>query len=63
MTAHKNRFICLIMIIPLFIVTNSLFAQSQGLSADDIVAKMKQELKLSDDQANQIKPIIENEIQ
>ena len=63
MTAHKNRFICLIMIIPLFIVTNSLFAQSQGLSADDIVAKMKQELKLSDDQINQIKPIIENEIQ
>lgn len=63
MAIQKNRFICLAVIMPLFIVTNSTFAQSQGPSADDIVAKMKQELKLSDDQVNQIKPIIENEIQ
>jgi regulatory protein YycI of two-component signal transduction system YycFG len=63
MTLHKNRFIYLIVIMSLFIVTNSAFAQSQESSSDYIVAKMKRELKLSDEQVKQIKPIIENEIQ
>ena len=63
MAGYKERFICMIAIIPLFIAAGSAFAQSRRVLVDDIVAEMKQELKLSDDQTNKIKLVIANDIQ
>jgi len=51
----------------LFVVTGIAFAQQGGEppappSASDMVAKMKQELNLTDTQVNQITPVIQDEV-
>jgi len=59
--------ILVILIGVLFIIASIMFAQQGKLpsppSASDIVAKMKQELNLNDEQVSQITPVIQSEIQ
>jgi len=57
----------IILIGGIFIIVSLTFAQEgqppSPPSASDIVAKMKQELNLSDEQASQVIPVIQEEIQ
>ena len=43
-----------------FVLSFSSFAQADTSSVDDIVAKMKTQLELTDKQVDEVKPIIEN---
>ena len=60
----SSKWLCACGIIS-FLLAGIAFAQQekQSPSAGEIVAKMKQNLNLTDDQANQITPVIEENIQ
>jgi predicted RND superfamily exporter protein len=67
-SVNRQTRICIILAGMLFIMTGLTLAQHgeqppSPPSANDIMTKMKQELKLSDEQVSQITPIIKNEIE
>jgi Spy/CpxP family protein refolding chaperone len=43
----------------LFLCTGSVYANKMMMTADEKVQKMKKELNLTDDQVNQVRPIIQ----
>ncbi|MFA5270941.1 MAG: hypothetical protein WC412_01205 [Candidatus Omnitrophota bacterium] len=60
----KSKYIYVILALTFFAAIGNTYAQQrQAPSAEEIVAKMKQDLNLSDEQAAKITPIVRNQLQ
>ena len=60
----KCKYVYVVLALTLFVAIGNVYSQQrQAPSVEDIVANMKQDLKLSDDQAAKITPIVRNQIQ
>ncbi len=59
-----SKYVYIIFVLAMVVVVGNAFGQqSQRPSVEEIVAKIKQDLKLNDDQAVKITPIVQNQIQ
>lgn len=60
----KCKYVYVVLALTLFVAIGNTYAQQrQAPSVEEIVANMKQDLKLSDAQAAKITPIVRNQIQ
>lgn len=60
----KFKYVYVILVLTLFCAINNTYAQQrQAPSIEDIIANMKQDLKLTDEQAAKITPIVRNQVQ